>query len=217
MSPARRGKVWWSLGAVAALVVLIIAYVSGVLPIGKAKEEKRALCWVSPQNPSYIKAAPGKDPEGHALVPVYATPAGGKPGGPGVAPAAAPAPAAQPERQIKAYHCPMHPEVVSSKPGKCPKCGMELTPIYGEAPAAAPAAPIATPAPTAKKERKIKYWVDPMDPNYVRDKPGKAPCGMDLVPVYEEGEERQPPASSPSPPPPSSPWASAPPKWRSSP
>jgi Cu(I)/Ag(I) efflux system membrane fusion protein/cobalt-zinc-cadmium efflux system membrane fusion protein len=29
-----------------------------------------------------------------------------------------------------------------------------------------------------------------MDPNYVRDKPGKAPCGMDLVPVYEEvGEE----------------------------
>ena len=29
-----------------------------------------------------------------------------------------------------------------------------------------------------------------MDPGYVRDKPGKAPCGMDMVPVYEEvGEE----------------------------
>ena len=26
-----------------------------------------------------------------------------------------------------------------------------------------------------------------MDPGYVRDKPGKAPCGMDMVPVYEEG------------------------------
>jgi len=25
-----------------------------------------------------------------------------------------------------------------------------------------------------------------MDPGYVSDKPGKAPCGMDLVPVYEE-------------------------------
>ena len=25
-----------------------------------------------------------------------------------------------------------------------------------------------------------------MDPGYVRDKPGKAPCGMDLVPVYED-------------------------------
>ncbi|EHQ25250.1 heavy metal-binding domain-containing protein [Mucilaginibacter paludis] len=24
------------------------------------------------------------------------------------------------------YTCPMHPAVVSSKPGTCPKCGMEL-------------------------------------------------------------------------------------------
>ncbi|HXI01172.1 MAG TPA: heavy metal-binding domain-containing protein [Sphingobacteriaceae bacterium] len=24
------------------------------------------------------------------------------------------------------YTCPMHPEVVSDKPGKCPKCGMKL-------------------------------------------------------------------------------------------
>jgi hypothetical protein len=26
----------------------------------------------------------------------------------------------------KVYTCPMHPEVISDKPGKCPKCGMEL-------------------------------------------------------------------------------------------
>lgn len=25
-----------------------------------------------------------------------------------------------------AYSCPMHPEVTSDKPGKCPKCGMNL-------------------------------------------------------------------------------------------
>ena len=24
------------------------------------------------------------------------------------------------------YTCPMHPEVTSDKPGKCPKCGMDL-------------------------------------------------------------------------------------------
>lgn len=31
------------------------------------------------------------------------------------------------------------------------------------------------------------YWVAPMDPDFRRDKPGKSPMGMDLVPVYEEG------------------------------
>lgn len=28
---------------------------------------------------------------------------------------------------MKTYTCSMHPEVKSDKPGKCPKCGMELT------------------------------------------------------------------------------------------
>ncbi|GGF03784.1 efflux RND transporter periplasmic adaptor subunit [Kangiella profundi] len=37
---------------------------------------------------------------------------------------------------------------------------------------------------TAKNEP--LYWVAPMDPNYKRDKPGKSPMGMDLIPVYEE-------------------------------
>ncbi len=41
----------------------------------------------------------------------------------------------------------------------------------------------------AQKKRKIKYWVAPMDPTYIRDKPGKSPMGMDLVPVYEDEEE----------------------------
>ena len=26
----------------------------------------------------------------------------------------------------KTYTCSMHPEVISDKPGKCPKCGMQL-------------------------------------------------------------------------------------------
>lgn len=28
--------------------------------------------------------------------------------------------------QHKVYTCPMHSEVISDKPGKCPKCGMTL-------------------------------------------------------------------------------------------
>jgi RND family efflux transporter MFP subunit len=47
------------------------------------------------------------------------------------------------------------------------------------------------PAEEGKKERKIKYWVAPMDPTYIRDKPGKSPMGMNLIPVYE-GEEELP-------------------------
>lgn len=39
-------------------------------------------------------------------------------------------------------------------------------------------------APAA--EKKPLYWVAPMDPNYRRDKPGKSPMGMDLIPFYEE-------------------------------
>lgn len=40
-------------------------------------------------------------------------------------------------------------------------------------------------AEKAASERKILYWVAPMDPNYRRDGPGKSPMGMDLIPVYE--------------------------------
>ena len=36
-------------------------------------------------------------------------------------------------------------------------------------------------------EKKPLYWVAPMDANYKRDKPGKSPMGMDLVPVYDDG------------------------------
>ena len=41
-------------------------------------------------------------------------------------------------------------------------------------------------ASAASAEREILYWVAPMDKNYRRDKPGKSPMGMDLVPVYAD-------------------------------
>jgi RND family efflux transporter MFP subunit len=52
---------------------------------------------------------------------------------------------------------------------------------------ASAAAPAASPG-GAPEGRRILYWVDPMHPAYKSDKPGTAPdCGMDLVPVYEDG------------------------------
>jgi len=39
------------------------------------------------------------------------------------------------------------------------------------------------------------YWVAPMDPNFKRDKPGKSPMGMDLVPVYEESSANDSPGT----------------------
>jgi len=47
-----------------------------------------------------------------------------------------------------------------------------------------------------KTGKKIKYWVAPMDPTYIRDEPGKSPMGMDLVPVYEEEDGEKEPSST---------------------
>ena len=47
----------------------------------------------------------------------------------------------------------------------------------------------------APSEKKVKYWVAPMDPAYVRNEPGKSPMGMDLIPVYEDDEVETIPGS----------------------
>jgi protein SCO1 len=37
-----------------------------------------------------------------------------------------------PQKKVIRYACPMHPEFISSSPGKCPKCGMTLRAVKSE-------------------------------------------------------------------------------------
>ncbi|HSK48613.1 MAG TPA: heavy metal-binding domain-containing protein, partial [Coriobacteriia bacterium] len=67
----------------------------------------------------------------------------------------------------------MHPNVLQKEPGDCPICHMKLTPLKkadegGQA------------SGGGTTERRVLYWRAPMDPNYISDKPGKSPMGMDL-------------------------------------
>ena len=67
----------------------------------------------------------------------------------------------------KNYQCPMHPDVISDKPGQCPKCGMDLKLVKSE----------------KQSESQKKQYTCTMHPEVIKDAPGKCPkCGMDLVP-----------------------------------
>jgi len=95
----------------------------------------------------------------------------------GVANLAEPASAHAAEEGAQKYTCGMHPMIITDEPGLCPICNMDLTPLK-------PSGPESTAGMTG--ERRIKYWVAPMDPSFIRNEPGKSPMGMDLVPVYED-------------------------------
>ena len=94
-----------------------------------------------------------------------------------VAGVVAPSSAVAAEVAAQKYTCGMHPMIITDEPGLCPICNMDLTPLKADG---------STDSDMTTGERKIKYWVAPMDPTFIRDEPGKSPMGMDLVPVYED-------------------------------
>ncbi len=122
-------------------------------------------------------------------------------------PGAAPS-AASTDAEAVRYHCPMHPTMVSDRPGDCPICGMRMVPIeegegegdgsdaavHGADPPEHDAPPAEHGAHSAEhpaehghdaaapaSTKKIIYR-STMNPSEVSDRPGKDSMGMEMVP-----------------------------------
>lgn len=68
-------------------------------------------------------------------------------------------------QHVSYYTCPMHPDISSDKPGKCPKCGMKLGLSNKE----------------QMKAKVAKNYSCPIHPTVTSHDPGKCPqCGRKL-------------------------------------
>jgi len=82
------------------------------------------------------------------------------------------------------YQCPMHPEIIQDKPGKCPICGMDLVPIKEQAAMPGGNANGSEQVAVTPSQRKILFYRNPMNPQITSKTPAKDEMGMDYIPVY---------------------------------
>jgi Cu(I)/Ag(I) efflux system membrane fusion protein len=122
---------WFLLGGMTLFALIMIFSYFGLTPwAGATGGPTQYHC---PMHPTYISNQPGECPIcGMTLVPIDAAGKEVKTGdGAGTA-------ATQHEAMGHSgakpgqYTCPMHPEVISDSPGKCPKCGMNLVQVPPE-------------------------------------------------------------------------------------
>ena len=117
---------WSLLGALSVFAAVMILTYLGFTPWAAATGVSQQ--YHCPMHPTYITGQPGDCPIcGMSLVPISS-------GDSGQATATA-QPATQDHQatpgkaQPGRYTCPMHPDVVSDEPGRCPECGMFLIPV----------------------------------------------------------------------------------------
>jgi len=108
------------------LTYLILISILAIVSCGSDQKQQPAA--IDPSNPNAPESTPPATPQ--ALNPET------EGGSPESSPTAGEhskghASPTQPQEGTKPaviYTCPMHPEVKQSKPGRCPKCGMDLVP-----------------------------------------------------------------------------------------
>lgn len=153
---------WIILGGMTLFAVVMLLGYFGLVPwSGESPESVKYHC---PMHPTYITSHPGECPIcGMTLVPMASE---------GDTQNATDTTSSVPADTVRAqpgqYTCPMHPEVISNTPGRCPKCGMNLEQVPG------------TLQPAT--------YTCPMHPEVTSTQPGQCPkCGMDLVKVESTG------------------------------